>query len=74
MNQKVNAEMSEYWNGKGGVKWVNFQARLDEALLPFGHEAMNAAAINRGERVLDIGCGCGDTSYEIAQKTGPGGG
>ncbi|MFV2031604.1 MAG: class I SAM-dependent methyltransferase [Gammaproteobacteria bacterium] len=73
MNQIVNAEMSEYWNGKGGEKWVKFQNRLDASLLPFGHEAMNAAAINRGERVLDIGCGCGDTSYEIAQKTGPGG-
>ena len=71
MNDIVNSEMSEYWNGDGGRKWVHFQDRIDASLIPFGQQAMAAAEIVTGERVLDIGCGCGDTSFEIARRVGP---
>lgn len=73
MNDIVNSEMSEYWNGDGGRKWLHFQDRIDASLIPFGQQAMEAAEIVTGERVLDIGCGCGDTSFEIARRVGPDG-
>ena len=34
---------------------------------------MEAAAVQPGERVIDIGCGCGDTSFEIARAVGEAG-
>lgn len=34
---------------------------------------MAAAAIKPGERIIDIGCGCGTTSVELARLTGPSG-
>lgn len=68
-----NNDMREFWNGIGGRKWVSYQDRLDSSLIAFGHEAMTTAQIAPGEQVLDIGCGCGDTSLEIAAKIGPSG-
>src|SRR5207237_1011948 len=38
-----------------------------------GDAALKAAAPQPGERVIDIGCGCGDTSIEIARLVGAGG-
>ncbi len=68
-----NAEQIEYWNGPAGGKWVHFQERQDETLRPLGLAAMERAAIAGGEAVLDVGCGCGDTSFEIARRTGTSG-
>ena len=66
----VNADMSEFWNGEGARKWLRFQDRMDVILLPFGHEAMVASEISTNNFVLDIGCGCGDTSLEIGRRVG----
>ncbi|WP_172597700.1 class I SAM-dependent methyltransferase [Sulfuriflexus mobilis] len=71
MSNMVNMDMSEFWNGDGGRKWLRFQDRIDASLIDFGQEVMAATAISAGERVLDIGCGCGDTSFEMAHYVGP---
>jgi SAM-dependent methyltransferase len=34
---------------------------------------MARAALQPGERVLDVGCGCGDTTVELARRVAPGG-
>ena len=70
MKNLANEEMSEFWNGEGGEKWVDFQDRVDESLATFGHKAMNRLKLVGGESVLDIGCGCGDTSIELARRVG----
>jgi len=71
MIDKANAGMSEFWNGKGGESWVSREARLETSLRPFGQQAMAAGAITAGQRILDIGFGCGDSSIELAGKVGP---
>jgi len=73
VNDIVNTDMREFWNGAGAEKWLRFHEKMDANLLPFGQKAMAAAAVLPGEAVLDVGCGCGDTSFQIAGGVGPGG-
>ncbi|KSB88758.1 SAM-dependent methyltransferase [Caulobacter vibrioides] len=61
------------WNGRTGERWVANQARLDRMLKAYGRAAVEAAAPAAGEQVLDIGCGAGAGSLEIAALVGPSG-
>ncbi len=65
-----NAEQITYWNEQGGPRWVRLQESLDQQLSPFGHLVMDRLAIGNGERILDVGCGCGETSLELARRVG----
>jgi len=70
MTDQPNAGMAEFWNGKGGENWVSREARLEASLRPFGQQAMAAGAITAGQKILDIGFGCGDSTIELAGKVG----
>ena len=65
-----NSEQIAEWNGALGQRWVAMQQEIDRIVVPFGDAALRAAAPQPGERVIDIGCGCGDTSIEIARMVG----
>lgn len=67
-----NAQI-EYWNEQTGPKWVAQQAELDRLLAPLGMAAMDRLALRPGQRVLDVGCGCGDTTLALAQRVGEAG-
>jgi SAM-dependent methyltransferase len=68
-----NAEQIAYWNEQAGPRWVGLQELLDAQLGPLGEAAMDALAIAPGERVLDVGCGCGDSTLAIARRVGAAG-
>jgi len=65
-----NSEQIAEWNGALGQRWVAMQQEIDRIVVPFGDAALKAAAPQPGERVIDIGCGCGGTSIEIARIVG----
>ncbi len=66
-----NADQLAYWNGENGDKWARLQERLDGLFAPISAAAVAAAAPRPGDRVLDIGCGCGDTVLALAEAVGP---
>jgi SAM-dependent methyltransferase len=68
-----NSEQIAEWNGALGQRWVAKRQEIDRLVVPFGDAALKAAAPQRGERAIDIGCGCGETAIEIARMVGAAG-
>lgn len=66
-----NAEQIEYWNKQAGPKWVAESAQMDRILGPIGEAAIERAAPRAGERAIDVGCGNGQTSLQLAARVGP---
>jgi ubiquinone/menaquinone biosynthesis C-methylase UbiE len=61
----------EYWNSEAGRAWAARQESWDTAMKPFSDAALIRAAVAAAERVIDIGCGCGATSLQLADLVGP---
>jgi ubiquinone/menaquinone biosynthesis C-methylase UbiE len=68
-----NADQIAYWNGPAGRHWVSRQQTQDVVLAPILTAAIARAAVQPGERVIDIGCGCGATTIELGRRVGAAG-
>ena len=64
-------DQSAYWNDEAGPRWVALQARLDALFASLTATAIDFAAPRTGDRVVDIGCGCGATLLELSPRVGP---
>ncbi|HVL82439.1 MAG TPA: class I SAM-dependent methyltransferase [Actinomycetota bacterium] len=69
----TNEEMIKAWNEELAEAWVRRREQLDAPAAPLGHEAMDALALEPGMTVLDVGCGTGGTTRELADRVSPGG-
>ena len=56
---------------RGGAAWTLLQERTDTQLDPLGRAAMEALTLAPGAKVLDVGCGCGQTLLELGELVGP---
>jgi SAM-dependent methyltransferase len=65
--------MAEYWRTRGGEQWVAQQDRFDRMLEPCGRRLVEAVSPMPGEHILDVGCGNGATTLEVARRIGPSG-
>jgi ubiquinone/menaquinone biosynthesis C-methylase UbiE len=63
----ANPEQYEAWNGESGHRWVAGADRRDQVLAPVADALLAAAVPGTGERVLDVGCGCGATTLAAAR-------
>lgn len=70
MAEPANAEAIEAWNGVLFDRFVQFRDVVTDGLGAHGEEALRCHPPQRGERVLDIGCGFGDTARRIAGFVG----
>ena len=69
----ANREQIEMWNGVFGHRWVTHQESLDRIWGPLGDATIERAVVLPGERVLDVGCGCGATALQLTERVGPAG-
>lgn len=53
--------------------WAEVREALELQLAPLGQRALAAIAAHPGESVLDIGCGGGETTLELARAVAPDG-
>jgi len=68
-----NADQIAYWNGANGQRWTDRQAEQDVLLAPVSKTLIDRAAVKPGDRIIDVGCGCGSTSIAFAEKVAPNG-
>jgi SAM-dependent methyltransferase len=66
-----NDETTRAWNGVLFDKWVRFKHLLTAGLADHGLALMARQPPEPGSRVLDLGCGFGDTTQKLAEKLGP---
>jgi ubiquinone/menaquinone biosynthesis C-methylase UbiE len=67
----ANAEAIEAWDGPLYDRFVRFRDIVTTGLGAHGEEALRLVPPQPGQRVLDIGCGFGDTTQHIAGLVGP---
>ena len=69
----ANAEAIEAWDGPLFERFVQFRHLLVGGLAVHGDEALRLHPPASGSRVLDVGCGFGDTTQRLAALVGTGG-
>ena len=72
-NKRTLPFAEEYWKEDGGHKWVEYIDATESSLEAFNELLLDHAQVKDGEFALDVGCGGGVNSMEIANRVGPGG-
>jgi SAM-dependent methyltransferase len=63
---KKHVKQAERWNGASGHYWIAHRERHLAEHQRLTPHLFTAARISGGETVLDVGCGCGDTTLAAA--------
>ncbi len=64
----ANAAQIEFWNGPTGQRWTRLQKPIEDNLRPFTEAVLQRLTPQPGERIVDIGCGAGDTTLALAER------
>ncbi|MEU1663078.1 methyltransferase domain-containing protein [Streptomyces sparsogenes] len=68
MHDIVNADQAQAWNGLEGTHWARNQDRWNAVNEGFNEPLLDAAGIARDHRILDVGCGSGQTTRLAALR------
>jgi SAM-dependent methyltransferase len=66
-----NAEAAQAWSGPLFDLFVRYRDLVSGGLGAHGEEALRVNPPGVGDRVIDLGCGFGDTSQRLAELVGP---
>lgn len=73
MTGTANAAQAEYWNSQPGMNWVIHQADMDMLLAGVTDCLLAAGRPREGEKLIDVGCGAGASTFALAAAVAPGG-
>ena len=68
----ANRSQSDYWSSPAGLKWIEHEHALDEAMSGILLELLNAARPQTRDAVLDVGCGTGASTLAVAGRVSDG--
>lgn len=68
-----NEEATEAWSGVLFDRFLQYRDLIVTGLAEFGEAAIKRHPPKPGDRVIDIGCGFGDATQQLAAIVGPGG-
>jgi SAM-dependent methyltransferase len=71
MERGANADQIAYWNSEAGRRWTLLAHRTDALFEEMLQELLRVAKVAAGEKVVDLGCGCGGSLLALAELVGP---
>jgi ubiquinone/menaquinone biosynthesis C-methylase UbiE len=70
---ETRSEFVDFWNEVLVPKFVKYRHILVGGLTHHSAKVLPSLDIGKGDRVIDVGCGFGDTAIEFAKRVGPSG-
>lgn len=68
----ANSAQAAAWDGNEGAYWAEHADHFDRAIAAYHRRLLAAAAIGSTDRVIDIGCGSGQTTRDAAKAAAQG--
>ncbi len=68
-----SADYVEFWNEILVPKFIKYKHVLVDGLTHHSEAIFPSLRVKTGDKVLDVGCGFGDTAIKLASRVGPGG-
>jgi ubiquinone/menaquinone biosynthesis C-methylase UbiE len=69
---EANEAQRVYWNSPVGERWVTADSLMGELLAAVLSPILERVALSPGDAALDIGCGSGALTAEVARRVAPG--
>ena len=68
----ANVEMAQAWDGEEGERWAEYAERYEAAGARTWKRFLDRALVQPGDDVLDVGCGTGSSTRDVARQVAPG--